>query len=89
MPATIKIGAATGHAKNDIVLWLNDYVDPMIHSDSVINGYDYRGKTWYARWRHFGGGWFMDVTFLDNNIAALFKLRWGGKTVAVNTVPNS
>lgn len=72
---TIRIGARSGSVR-EMLSWLNDNVGKFIRREITGSGTVYTGENWNARWRQFGGGWFMDVTFNDPKYATIFSLRW-------------
>lgn len=75
---TVRIGAS--HAMNiqEVLDWLHTNAGEFHrrHSNSSYTTTHYYGEGWEGRWRQFGAGWFMDVTFDDPKHAAFFTLRW-------------
>ena len=72
----IRIGAGIVNHRQDVIDWLVENVGAFLYKEDVVKGYDFVGAGWVAKWRQFGGGWFMDVTFDDPKHAAFFTLRW-------------
>ena len=66
-------------AKNvqEVLNWLHSNIGKFQRRElSSAWATHYYGENWEARWRQFGGGWFMDVTFDDPKHATFFTLRW-------------
>lgn len=72
---TVRIGARSGSVR-EILDWLNNNVGKFIRREITGAGTLYTGENWQAKWRQFGGGWFMYVTFDDPKHASFFALRW-------------
>lgn len=72
----IRIGAGIVNHRQDVIDWLVQNVGSFLYKEDVVKGYDFVGTGWVAKWRQFGAGWFMDVSFTDPKHAAFFTLRW-------------
>ena len=73
---TIRLGARAAKNRQDVIDWLAQNVGSFLYKEDVVKGYDFVGTGWVAKWRQFGAGWFIDVTFDDPKHAAFFTLRW-------------
>lgn len=73
---TIRIGASMVKNRQEIIDWLVNNIGPFVDKKDAIKGYDFIGTGWSARWRPYGSGWFMDVSFDDSKYASFFTLRW-------------
>ena len=73
---TVRIGASHALNVQQILEWLHDNVGEFHRRHLNTATTQYYGEGWEARWRQYGGGWFMDVDFDDPKHAAFFTLRW-------------
>lgn len=73
---TVRIGASMAKNVQEVINWLDQNVSTFKCREMTDNGIWYHGVTWAARWRQFGSGWFMDITFDDPKYASFFTLRW-------------
>lgn len=80
MRITIRVGARAVKNRQELLDWLSDNVGPALIKESTPRGFDFTGTGWAASWKVYGAGWFMDVN-LSSTDAALFKLRWGGRSI--------
>lgn len=74
---TVRLGASMSKNVQDVIAWLHDNVGKFKYrKDTGIVGTEYIGENWQAKWRQYGSGWFMDITFDDSKHATFFTLRW-------------
>ncbi len=73
---TVRLGASKAKSVQEVLDWLENNVGEMFNRTLVTSGVEYEGIGWIAKWRQFGGGWFIDVSFTDPKLAFLFSLRW-------------
>lgn len=74
---TVRVGASMAKNVQEVLDWLSDNVG-VFHRRFMVDTRvtHYHGEGWEARWRQYGAGWFMDVTFDDPKDAPFFVLRW-------------
>lgn len=72
----VRIGASHAMNVQDVLDWLHHNVGEFHHRHLHTATTSYYGEGWEARWRQYGAGWFMDVTFDDPKHASFFTLRW-------------
>jgi hypothetical protein len=75
---TVRVGARAAKNVQDVVDWLNDNVGKKSQRPHEFGAIVtlYKGDGWTAKWRRFGSGWFMDITFDDPKHATFFSLCW-------------
>jgi len=74
---TVRVGASKAKNVQEVLDWLHENIGEF-HRRHLSTSWttSYYGEGWEARWRQFGSGWFMDVTFDDPKHATFFNLRW-------------
>lgn len=73
---TVRIGASMVKNVKEVLDWLHINVGEFKGREITGTGTEYTGDNWTAKWRQFGAGWFMYITFNDPKHAAFFTLRW-------------
>jgi hypothetical protein len=73
---TVRIGAGIVKNVSEVLDWLHINVGEFKGRELTGTGTEYTGDNWTAKWRGYGAGWFMYVTFNDPKHAAFFILRW-------------
>ena len=77
---TVRIGAGAVKNVSEVLDWLHTNVGEFKGRELITTGpgigTEYTGDNWFARWRGYGAGWFMYVTFNDPKHATIFILRW-------------
>lgn len=77
---TVRIGAGAVKNVREVLDWLHTNVGEFKGRELITTGpgigTEYTGDNWTAKWRGYGAGWFMYITFNDPKHAAFFTLRW-------------
>ena len=72
----VRIGAGTVKNVSEVLDWLHTNVGEFKGRELTSTGTEYTGDNWTGKWRGYGAGWFMYITFNDPKHAAFFILRW-------------